>query len=89
MKRVRIVVAGKVQGVFFRAETERTARSLGLSGFVQNQRDGTVYIEAQGEEEKLQLLTGWCRQGPGRAVVTQITVEEIPLAEEMVFCIRR
>jgi acylphosphatase len=70
----KIRVSGRVQGVYFRATTVDVARSLGLSGFVRNEKDGSVYIEAEGEEADLKKLEDWCRQGPPRAAVTHVGV---------------
>jgi acylphosphatase len=49
-KHFNIRISGRVQGVFFRASTKAKAEELGISGFVQNEPDGSVYIEAEGEE---------------------------------------
>ncbi|WP_378410769.1 acylphosphatase [Rhodocytophaga aerolata] len=69
-------VLGKVQEVFFRASTQRQAASLGLTGFVQNEKDGSVYLEAEGDEMALRQLLAWLHQGPDRARVTQVEVHE-------------
>ena len=89
MKRIAATVTGKVQGVFYRASTEKTARSIGLSGFVRNEPNGDVYLEAQGSEDQLQELIEWCKRGPERAVVVSVNVSEIPLQEETGFRVRR
>lgn len=89
MKRISIRVSGKVQGVFYRANTEKTARSLGLCGFVRNETDGSVYIEAQGEEDLLNEFTAWCRKGPEKASVSDVKVSEIAAGTEMDFRILR
>lgn len=75
MKRVSILVKGKVQGVFYRASTVTKAQQLGVKGFVRNEPDGSVYIEAEGNEEKLNELIAWCRVGPPRARVDEVLVE--------------
>ncbi|TPE40278.1 acylphosphatase [Pontibacter mangrovi] len=75
-KRVAMRVHGKVQGVFFRASTEEKAQELGLTGFVQNEPDGTVYLEAEGSPEALKQLEQWAQDGPRRAQVKQVEVEE-------------
>jgi acylphosphatase len=77
MIRYKINVKGKVQGVFYRSSTQAKAKELGLSGWVQNKEDGSVLIEAEGEEQKLQKLVEWCRQGPGAAVVNDVEYKEI------------
>jgi acylphosphatase len=85
MKRISILVSGKVQGVFYRASTEEKAKEIGLTGFVRNEPDGKVYIEAQGKQEQLDELVKWCKRGPERARVDEISLEEIPLVEESRF----
>ncbi len=62
-KHYKISVHGKVQGVFFRASTQREARNLGLVGFVANKPDGSVYIEVEGEQEKIDHLIDWIQLG--------------------------
>lgn len=76
MKRLTIKISGKVQGVFFRASTKDVADKLGIAGFVKNTTDGSVYIEVEGEEEKLTQFVAWCHHGPLRAVVESVDVEE-------------
>ncbi len=61
----RIHVKGRVQGVGFRYSAVREARSRGITGFVKNQYDGSVYIEAEGSQEQLLEFVEWCRRGPG------------------------
>jgi acylphosphatase len=77
MTRYRIKVKGKVQGVFYRSSTQAKAKELGLSGWVKNEEDGSVMIEAEGEEQKLEKLLDWCRQGPGAAVVNDVEYHEV------------
>jgi len=77
MKHYTIQVFGKVQGVFFRAGTQDKASALGIVGWVKNQADGSVRIEAEGPEDKLQNMISWCRQGPPQA-----TVEKVEYAED-------
>lgn len=78
MKRtVSVKVLGKVQGVFFRASTKEQADRLGLTGRVRNERDGSVYIEAQGEEHNLLQFIDWCKKGPPLAEVASCDVEFI------------
>lgn len=77
MKRLRIRVTGKVQGVFYRASTKAKAKELGLNGWVQNAEDGSVLIEAEGEDLNLDKLVEWCQQGPGAAQVNGVETNEI------------
>ncbi len=76
MKNYKFRVRGKVQGVWYRASTKRKAEELGLCGFVRNEPDGSVYVEAEGEESRLQALAEWCRRGPELARVEAVEVEE-------------
>ncbi len=75
VKQARIVVHGKVQGVWYRASTQEVARSLGLRGWVRNLPSGEVEILAQGEEKAIRELIDWCHQGPPAAKVTKVEVE--------------
>lgn len=75
MKRISIHVRGKVQGVLYRASTVTKAQQLGVNGFVRNEPDGSVYMEAEGNEDKLNELIAWCRVGPPRARVDEVAVE--------------
>jgi len=58
MRHLNIRVSGKVQGVFFRASTKEQADQLGVKGFVRNEPNGDVYIEVEGDEEKLKIFFG-------------------------------
>lgn len=75
-KCIRIIVSGKVQGVFFRASTRDQANILGVSGFVRNLADGRVEIVAQGPASQLEDFVAWCGQGPPGAKVTNCNIEE-------------
>jgi len=71
MKRLQIIIRGRVQGVFYRASTRDEARQLGLHGWVRNLPDGSVEVLAEGPEVQLLQLLRWCRQGPPAARVDQ------------------
>ncbi len=87
-RRARILVRGLVQGVAYRAATQRQARDLGLTGWVRNQADGSVLLEAQGPADKVTELQTWCRSGPPLADVSGISVDELaPVADERGFVI--
>ena len=73
--RAVIVVAGTVQGVYYRYSTKRQADGLGLKGTVKNLPDGTVGIVCEGEEKDLQNLIDWCKKGPRGAHVERIDVK--------------
>lgn len=89
MRHISIHVIGKVQGVFFRASTKEKADALGIKGFVRNEWDGSVYIEAEGEEDLLNQFTDWCRQGPPRAKVEEAIIREGQLKNFSRFEIQR
>jgi acylphosphatase len=74
VKRVRVHISGRVQGVFFRAETSRRARSLGVSGWVQNVHDGSVEAVFEGTPAALESMVAWCGRGPRGAVVSDVAV---------------
>ena len=79
MKTIKIKVEGQVQGVFFRQTTQEKARELGLKGTVKNCDDDSVEIIATGTKEQLDKLIIWCREGPPRATVTNVTTQELSL----------
>lgn len=76
IKHYKITVHGIVQGVFYRKNAKKKADELGIKGFVQNQVDGTVYIEAEGSEEQLKQLVDWCHQGPDEAKVHRVKIKK-------------
>lgn len=69
---VRVVVSGRVQGVWFRAWTEREATALGLDGWVRNRRDGAVEAVLSGEAEIVETMIQSLWQGPPMAEVAAI-----------------
>ena len=71
-RRVRVLVRGRVQGVFFRAETRAWAESLGLSGSVRNLPDGAVEAVFEGDPERVESMVAWCRRGPEGASVEDV-----------------
>lgn len=72
--RARVKIAGRVQGVYFRASTCQEAQGLGVTGWVRNCSDGSVELVAEGPREKLDQLIAWCHRGPAGARVTEVTV---------------
>lgn len=74
---VHMIVQGRVQGVFFRASTQKVAQGLGLVGWVKNCSDGSVEIHAEGEQGKLDEFVEWCRQGPELASVSNIDLTRV------------
>ena len=88
MIRAEVTVRGMVQGVFFRVETRDRARSLGLSGWVTNARDGTVRAAFEGDEERVRSMVDWCGRGPSGARVESVDVEWTQAEGEHGFTIR-
>jgi acylphosphatase len=84
-----IRVKGNVQGVFYRASTVDVAKSLGLKGYVRNEPDGSVFIEAEGEEEIVKKLIEWARNGPPHARVDNLEIIDSLLSNFTSFEIRR
>ena len=73
--RARLVVKGRVQGVFYRQSTRDKATGLCLNGWVANAVDGSVVIEVEGRRSGIDELIAWCRQGPPSARVTAVEIE--------------
>lgn len=89
-KACKIRVYGRVQGVWFRAYTQRKAEELGIKGFVRNEADGSVYIEAEGEEQALQAFVEWCYEGSPLAKVERVEIAPLePPPGYQEFAIRR
>jgi acylphosphatase len=82
MKAKRLMIRGIVQGVGFRYFTERTARHLGLSGYVRNLADGRVEAVAAGPEEDLEAFITQVRQGPAAGRVDDVEVTDTTLEGE-------
>jgi acylphosphatase len=76
-KQVRILVSGRVQGVYFRAFTQKEAKKHQLSGFAKNLPDGRVEVVAAGPKEAVEKLILWCRKGPITARVDHVETEEL------------
>jgi acylphosphatase len=74
MKHINIKITGKVQGVFFRASTKAVADQMGVKGLVKNEKDGSVYIEAESDEAILQMFLEWCNEGPDKSTVEIVEV---------------
>ncbi len=78
---LKIIVRGKVQGVWFRKSTQITANRLGLCGFVHNNPDGSVEVYVVGDEEQVNILVGWLHSGPPFARVKCVDISDIELTE--------
>ena len=83
--RVRAVVTGRVQGVWYRESCRREAEALGVTGEVRNRPGGSVEIEAQGTRAAVDALLRWAQVGPPAARVASVTVEDLPLGDESRF----
>ncbi len=82
MKRVHVLIIGRVQGVCFRAYTQDTAQMMNLTGWVRNLRDGGVEAVFEGKDEDVEKMISWCRHGPRLASVESVQVREEPYAGE-------
>ncbi|MGH2692681.1 MAG: acylphosphatase [Actinomycetota bacterium] len=76
MRRARVLVSGRVQGVFFRQRTIRLARSADCAGWVRNLDDGRVEAVFEGSAEAVERMVAWCREGPEHAIVDGVEVIE-------------
>ena len=74
----RIHVRGYVQGVGFRWNAAREAKNIGITGFVRNLPDGSVYIEAEGSGQQLKAFIEWCKKGPVFGSVESVETESFP-----------
>ena len=77
MQTLHARVEGRVQGVFFRDSTRREAQNLGLTGWVKNMPDGSVETMLQGEEENLQRMKEWLKQGSPHSIVAKVSYTEV------------
>ena len=78
MIRYRLLISGRVQGVFFRDTCRRVAQQHGVSGWVRNLPDGSVEAVFEGPDEDVRRLVEWSRQGPRTAVVEDVRVQPEP-----------
>lgn len=82
MRRVRVLISGRVQGVFFRAYTKEEAKRLGLKGWVKNLPDGRVEALFEGEDEAVEKMIKWCHRGSPASKVEKVEVFEEPYLGE-------
>ncbi len=78
MQHLQIIVKGRVQGVYFRVYTQKTAKKLKIKGTVKNRTDGHVEIQAAGDEKNMQAFVQWCHKGPVLAKVSDISLHPLP-----------
>lgn len=76
MRQVRLYITGRVQGVFFRAETQIAAKGLNINGWVRNLPDGRVEALIEGEDTDVDKMIAWCHQGPPAARVENVVIRE-------------
>lgn len=89
MRRVRVNISGRVQGVFFRATCAERARALGLRGWVRNAADGRVEAAFEGPRDAVEAILAWCRHGPPGAGVEAVEVHDEPPTGEAAFRVTR
>lgn len=82
MKRMHVFISGMVQGVFFRANTQKAALSFNLTGWVRNLPDGRVEAVFEGKEGNVDAMLQWCKKGPPFARVTDIEAIPEPFSGE-------
>jgi acylphosphatase len=83
LKRRRVIVRGRVQGVFFRDSINRLATELGVAGWVRNRGDGSVEAVFEGDPKSIDRLVELCREGPPGAEVESVdTSDEEPRGEQ-------
>ncbi|MGH9113946.1 MAG: acylphosphatase [Acidimicrobiales bacterium] len=87
--RVRVVVSGLVQGVWYRQGCRREAERLGVTGWIRNRPDGRVELEAEGARSSVEALLAWAGSGPPQAVVESVDVERVALGPEAVGFVTR
>jgi len=72
--RAHVVISGRVQGVFFRMETQRAAKNRGVYGWVKNRRDGKVEAVFEGDKKRVDAMIEWCWKGSPMAQVQNVEV---------------
>jgi acylphosphatase len=72
--RAHLIISGRVQGVYFRAETQRAALRIGVTGWVRNKRDGTVEADVEGAKKDVMALIEWCKSGSPLSRVDKVDV---------------
>jgi acylphosphatase len=85
----KVRVYGRVQGVFFRQAAVNQARTLGVEGWVHNERDGSVEAHIKGEQEAVEQMVQWMRHGPSQARIEDVTVEAVDPEDVAGFSVRR
>ena len=78
----KVLISGKVQGVFFRMETRKAAEKIGVTGYVKNRSDGSVEAVFQGTPDQVAQMEKWCHTGPPASRVDQVVTENMPSAPD-------
>jgi acylphosphatase len=81
MKTVHLEISGKVQGVFFRARAEQIAKKHSIAGWIRNSNDGKVEACISGDEKAIEEFILWCKHGPERAEVENVSIKYVNLKE--------
>jgi len=89
MINIQLRITGKVQGVYFRQSTLKMAEIIGLKGFVKNESDGSVFVEAEGENASVYKLIDYCHHGPEGAEVAHVSIIQGEIAGYNTFEIRK
>ena len=71
----RVLVSGRVQGVWFRESCRQEAEARGVAGWARNLSDGRVEVWLEGNVTEVEAVTAWCRHGPPRAEVVDVDIE--------------
>lgn len=80
----KVLISGRVQGVWFRQSTKEQAVTLGVTGWCRNCPDGRVEALFQGEKETVQRMIDWCHQGPKMARVDRVEIDWVAVDESFV-----
>ncbi|NOX33961.1 MAG: acylphosphatase [Deltaproteobacteria bacterium] len=80
--KIKVIISGRVQGVFYRAHTKDEADRLDIKGYVKNLPNGCVEAVFQGQAKAVSQMTDWCRKGPGAARVDHVLAEKIKKLSE-------
>ena len=75
-RRVRLLISGKVQGVYFRKHTEEVANKNRVNGWVRNLSDGCVECLLEGDQSDIQTVIDWCKIGPNNAIVEKVDITD-------------
>lgn len=77
MSAKKVVVHGHVQGVFYRASARDTADDLGVAGWIRNRDDGSVEMVVEGDDDAVERMLDWAREGPPHAQVSGVDVTDL------------